>query len=291
MKAFNFARPETIGEAIQMLISSESTRLLAGGTDLLVEMKAGINCPTNVVSLTSISGMDYVRKEQYTDKAGDEVGKISIGALTKIRTLEQSPVIEENLPALHDAAANVAAVQIRNLATIGGNVGRAAPSADLVPALIVYGAQVTVQGPAGIRTVLLEKFDKGPGKTDLQKGEIITEISVSPMCQKKSAYEKFGKRKAMEISVAGVAVCLDMDGDICKSCRIALGSVGPTVFRACAAEAILNGSRINDEVIRAAAESAKNEARPITDIRASEEYRREIIAVLTEKMIAKALKR
>lgn len=282
MRAFDFAQPNSVDEAIYLLGTNPATRILAGGTDLLVEMKFNRDqSPEKVISLKKLKALDFIQGDQ----------GLTIGAMTTISSIEKSPLVRENFPALADAARSVGSVQVRNLGTIGGNIGRAAPSADLVPALIVYGAQVTVIGPLGRRKVDLESFFKGPGLTVLDKDEILIDINIKKDQQKTSSYLKLGKRKAMEIAVVGVAVALDLDGDVCRDCRIALGSVAPTVIRAEAAEKQLRGERISEKSIEAAAVEAMRTAKPITDIRATAEYRREMVGVMVRRAIAEAQQR
>ncbi len=281
MRAFDFAQPNSVDEAIYLLGSNRTSRILAGGTDLLVEMKFNrAHSPEKVISLKKLSGLNFIQGGQ----------GLIIGAMTNISLIETSPLVRDNFPALAEAAASVGSLQVRNLGTIGGNIGRAAPSADLVPSLIAYGAEVIVIGPKGKRKMALESFFKGPGQTVLEQ-EILVEISINKDQQKTSSYIKLGKRKAMEIAVVGVAVALDLDGDVCRDCRIVLGSVAPTVIRAEGAEKVLRGEKLSEKSIEATAVEAMRAAKPITDIRATAEYRREMVGVLVKRAIAQAQQR
>ncbi len=282
MRAFDFAQPNSVNEAIYLLGSNRTSRILAGGTDLLVEMKFNrAHSPEKVISLKKLSGLNFIQGGQ----------GLKIGAMTNISLIETSPLVRDNFPALAKAAASVGSLQVRNLGTIGGNIGRAAPSADLVPSLIAYGAEAIVIGPKGKRNVALESFFKGPGQTVLEQDEILVEISINKDQQKTSSYIKLGKRKAMEIAVVGVAVALDLDGDVCRDCRIVLGSVAPTVIRAEGAEKVLRGEKLSEKSIEATAFEAMRAAKPITDIRATAEYRREMVGVLVKRAIAQAQQR
>lgn len=283
MKAFNFVKPNSLKDAVTLLRGESSdVRVLAGGTDVLMDLKfKRSKTPATIMSLKDVEELKFIR---WDSNAG-----LSVGALTPIRSIEMSPEIKEKFPALVDAAGSIGSVQVRNLGTIGGNVCRAAPSGDLIPALIAYGASAVIQGPQGQRVVPLNEFFKGPGQTVLDGGEILTKLRIpAKAAELKAAYLKLGKRKAMEISTVGVAVALAMNGETCTDCRIALGSVAPTVIRPAQAEECLRGKKLTQDVIQCAAEKAMEAARPITDIRATAEYRREMVGEMLKRAIAAA---
>lgn len=286
MKAFNFVKPNSLKDAVTFLRGeSSNVRVLAGGTDVLIELKFNRSkTPATIMSLKDVEELNFIRL--------DSNEGLSIGSMTTVRNIEKSKEIKEKFPALIDGAGSIGSVQVRNLGTIGGNICRAAPSGDLIPALIAYGANAVIQGPQGQRIVPLDGFFKGPGQTVLNDGEILAELRIpAKASQLKAAYLKLGKRKAMEIATVGVAVALEMNGETCTDCRIALGSVAPTVIRPAKAEECLLGKKLTQEVIECAAGKAMEAAQPISDIRATAEYRREMVGEMLRRAIAAASQR
>jgi aerobic carbon-monoxide dehydrogenase medium subunit len=283
MRPFNYYEPVTLKDAVALLQQhSERVSLLAGGTDLLVEIKEHIRSPEHIINLKKIPGLDYV---MYDETAG-----LRFGALTTIRSLEISPVVSKKYPGLAQALREIASVQIRNRATVGGNICRSSPSADTLPPLIADGARVTIFGPHGERQLLLEDFFTGPGKNQLIAGEILVEISVpAPPPHTGQVYMKHGRRKAMELATVGVAVTLTLNADICEAVRIVLGAVAATPIRARKAEEMIRGKPITPESFPAVAATAMLEARAIDDVRSSAAYRKEIVRVLTGRALEKAL--
>ena len=217
--------------------------------------------------------------------------RFSIGALTRIRTLETSPEVMQKLPLLAQAAGKLGSVQVRNKATLGGNLCNAAPSAETAPALLALGACAEIYGREGLRVVDLQEFFKGPGSTILKEGEILTSLKI-PLNGKKrqgALYYKLANRRAMDIAFVGVAVLLEIDKDdrISKA-RIALGAVAPTPIRAESAEKILEGKVLNDETVLKCAELAAKSCSPISDLRASAEYRRAMVNRLCQRGLLEA---
>jgi len=286
MKNFTFVKATTLKDAVFVLQKyGPKARILAGGTDLLVEMKLSReNSPHYVVSLKGLDELNYLRKER---------DGLAVGAVTPLRELLASSLVKEQYPALVDAAKNLGSAQVRNLGTVGGNICRAAPSADLVPPLAVYGARAIIYGPGGERSVPLEEFFVGPQETVLKTGEILTGVYVpKPPSTSGSAYVKHGTRKAMEIAIVGVAALLQFDGKKkCQDARIGLGAVAPTVMRAQKAEEALRGQVLEDGPIEKAAEAAALAAQPISDVRSGAEYRREMVRVFTRRAIELAKER
>jgi len=284
---FEYHAPTSMAEALdQLSLYGENARVFAGGTDLFVSMKKREVVPEHLINLKEI---EELKKTHH-----DEVEGLRIGGLITMGELERSKIVKEKFPIIWDAVNVMATPQIRNLATIGGNLCSAIPSADTAPPLIVLGATVTIVGSAGERTVLVEKFFKGPGESALAPDEILKEILIpAPPVNSGSAYFKLMRRNAQDLALVGVAASLMLDGDrqACQEARIALGAVGPTPIRALQAEAVLQGRNIDDDLAAEAGRVASKEARPITDIRASEEYRREMVGVLTKRAISTALKR
>jgi carbon-monoxide dehydrogenase medium subunit len=201
-------------------------------------------------------------------------------------------MVRRRYPALAAAAASFAGVQVRNLATVGGNICNASPSGDTIPALLVFDAQCRIAGPDGDRWVALDQFFTGPGRTVLRSDELLAEIRVPPPAANTgSHFIKHSPRGAMDIATVGVASLVSLDGrrGPCSQARIALGAVGPTPVRAYSVEDILRGQDINQELIRSAADSARDGVKPIDDIRGSAAHRKEIVGVLTRRTLEQAL--
>ncbi len=281
MHPFEFFSPTSLQEAIKLLLLDGDKQLIAGGTDLIIEMKEKIRRPDFLVDLSKIGNL-----AQFEFDAGKG---LTIGPLTRVRTVEQSKLVKDTYPALQQAAKQLGSIHIRNRATIIGNICRASPSADTPPPLIAGGALVTIVVPSGERILPLEDFFTGPGRTTLKGGEIVTKIMLPPPATgSASVYLKLGRRKAMELATVGVAVSLIRDGAICRDVRIVLGAVAPTPMRARTAETILEGNKFSYKKIQEAVEKAMADASPISDVRSSAEYRREMVGVLTRQGLEEA---
>jgi aerobic carbon-monoxide dehydrogenase medium subunit len=282
MKRFEYFEPKTLDDAVSLLsLYDGKADVLAGGTDLLVEIKEHVRQPDYVINIKKIANVDHLR---YDAKEG-----LRFGALVTARDIEISPVVREKYPALSQAASEIGSIQIRNRATVAGNICRASPSADTLPPLIADGAIVRIYGPAGERTVVLEEFLTGAGRTMLQPNEIVTEVSVpAPPPHTGSIYIKLGRRKAMELATVGVAVSLTLERKVCRAIRIVLGAVAPTPIRARQAEAVLLNKPFELHRLDMAAQAAVNESRPISNVRGSAQYRRAMVGVLTKRAIARA---
>jgi carbon-monoxide dehydrogenase medium subunit len=219
-------------------------------------------------------------------------GGFQLGALATVRDIEVSPFVREKLPVLSDAAATLGSVQIRNRATIGGNLCQASPAADMTAVLLAMDCRVTIASPAGERTTALDQFFVGPNQTVLGRDEILSGISIPGEAERfRGRYFKHGPRKAMDIGIVNIAVLVDADlnNGQRRHVRIAMGAVAPTVIRAQKAEALLQGSDVQPELIREAAAVASNEAKPISDFRASAVYRRELVKNLLNRGIQQLL--
>jgi aerobic carbon-monoxide dehydrogenase medium subunit len=283
LPTFTFVEAQSLTEACTLLAEhAADTKLLAGGTDILVKMKHRRLTPACLVSIKGIAGLDYIRYEP---------GKgLSIGPLATIEAVKRSAVVREAYPVLHQAAAYMATVAIRNRATVVGNICNGSPSAEMAPGLIVLGAHARVVGPAGERTVALEDFFTGPGSTILGPGEIVTEIEVpEPAPGSAATYEKHSLRR-MDVAMVGVAALVVPAGDVCGDVKLVLSAVAPTPMRAVKAERLLRGNGPTEALIAVAAGAAAEESRPITDIRGSAVARRAIIEVLTDQVVHQALK-
>jgi carbon-monoxide dehydrogenase medium subunit len=274
--------PATIEEACSLLGKHGAESFpLAGGTDLLVKMKHRKIVPKVVVDLKRVAGMDVIAYDQ------DE--GLRVGALATIQSLKNSVIVRRNCKMLAAAAGMESSVQIRNVATIGGNIANASPAADAPLALIALGASVVLARFGSTRRVLLEEFFKGPGKTVLKPGEIIREVIIPPLPPRSGgAYLKHALRRT-DIAIVSAAVFVELDGDTCRDIRIALGSVAPTSFRAKSAEGALMGKEISAGLAEEAAQAAMEESRPIDDIRGYAEYRAKIVHDITKQAVMEAV--
>lgn len=281
---FEYFNPETIEGACALLSRyKEKAKILAGGTDLLVKMKQDIARPQYLISLNKIGNLRYI---DYDGRGG-----LRVGAGTTLSELAASPVISEKSGILVQAVRTLASRQIRNMATIGGNLCNASPAADTAPALICLSSQVKIASSTGERVIPLEEFFIGPGRTALGSDELLTEIQIpNPPPRTAGAYFKLSAREK-DMATVGVAavITLDSQGTTCKDVKIALGAVAPTAIRSRKAEGVLKGKAIREEVIQESAEAAAEEAQPISDIRSTADYRREMVKVLTKRAIRRAL--
>ncbi|MCC6250350.1 MAG: xanthine dehydrogenase family protein subunit M [Rubrivivax sp.] len=283
MRRFDYSAPRSLDEAVALLGRfGANASLFAGGTDLLVEIKEQIRTPDHVIDLKRIAGLETL--------AFDAARGLEIGALVKVRDLETSPAVQRHYRGLWQAARELGSIQVRNRATLAGNVCRASPSADTLPPLVADGATVRMHGPAGAREVAVEAFFTGPGKTVLARDEIVTGFVLpAPVPGSGKAYIKHGRRKAMELATVGVAVTLVRRGETLEDVRIVLGAVAPTPLRARAAESLLEGRVPDAARLDAAAAAAMAESRPISDVRASANYRRQMVGVLVRRAVTLAL--
>jgi carbon-monoxide dehydrogenase medium subunit len=285
LSKFEYLAPETSAEACSLLGQYKGkTKILAGGTDLLPKMKQNfIESPQYLVDIKKIEGLNSI---EYNDRDG-----LRLGALVTISDLVASSIISHRFGILGEAARTMASRQIRNRATIGGNLCNASPAADTAPALISLGGQASIAGLNGERIVALEEFFSGPGRSVLQGDEILTGIRVPiPLPRTGGAYLKLSPREKDLATVAVAAlITLDSAGTVCEDTRVVLGAVAPTVIRAVDAEKALRGKAITEDVIQESAQIASEESRPISDIRGSAEYRKEMVAVLARRAIKRAL--
>lgn len=280
---FEYLEPKTLGEAISMASQlGPECKVMAGGTDLIVLMKEGAIKPEFIVDLKNIEELDSL---SYVPGEG-----LKIGALTKLRAIERSDVVKEKYPAVADAAHYVASTQVRSKATMAGNICNASPSCDTAPILIVLGATIHTEGTVGSSKIDVEKLFKCPKETCLCQGEIVTEITIPDMKPGQgAAYIKHAYRKAMDLAIVGVAASIIIENGKCMDAKIALGAVAATPIRVAKAEEILIGKEITSELIGAAAVAAMECCSPISDVRASAEYRKDMIRVFTKRAIKKAI--
>jgi aerobic carbon-monoxide dehydrogenase medium subunit len=287
MKAFDYLRPASVEEACAALAAGNGeAKVLAGGTDLLAQMKRGKLQPATLVSLKDVPGLSFVRLESD--------GSLALGAATPLAAVENSPEVKERFPAVAEAASWIGSVQVRTRATVGGNLCNAAPSADMAPVLIAYGALATITDGRAERTLPLEEFFSGPGQTVLKPGEMLKTIAVPP-----APARSFGKylkafRSAMDLATVGVAALVVFapgaarGATFVQDARLVLGAVAPTPMRARQAERMLTGQRLDEGLIARASRKAAEEARPITDVRAPAEYRTTLVEVLSRRALLAA---
>lgn len=284
MRRFEIALPASLDDCLRAVAEhAPDARVVAGGTDLLPQMKIGQVRPARVIDL---SGVAVLRGLERVD------GSVRIGSTVTARTLELSPLVRSTLPALAESAALVGSVQVRNLATVGGNLCNAAPSADMAPPLLALDAEAVVAGPAGERRVPLVSFFTGVRRTVLKPDELLVALVVpAPGPRSGSAYLRHTPRRELDIAVVGVASQLTLSDGVCAKARIALAAVAPVPLRATAAEQALEGQPVTPERIARAAELAVEAARPISDQRGSADFRRHLVRVLTRRTLTTALAR
>ena len=287
MQAFEYAAPESAEEVIKLLAGKNGdARILAGGTDLIVQLREGRRKAKLVVDIKNIS--------EFTNITFDSTRGLRIGAAASCSLICNDENVNTNYPGLVDGIHLIGGVQIQSRASVGGNLCNASPAADSIPALIVHEAVCNITGPNGSRTMPVEAFCVAPGKNALEAGEFLSSIDV-PVQQKNSGahYLRFIPRNEMDIAVvgAGASVVLDDDKTHFVSVRIALGAVAPTPLLASAAGDFLSGKAITRENVKEAARMAQEIAKPITDLRGTAEHRKHLVAVLVERTLDKAIER
>jgi len=280
---FEYLAPRTLDEACRLLSDYGSeAKILAGGTDILVKMKGGLLAPKAVISLKYL---DDLRGIRYVPDRG-----VVIGARATPNEIMDSPVLHERYLSVSEAAHTMAAHQIRNRGTIGGNIVNAVPSADLPPILIALGATITLVGSGGERSMLLEDFFTGVCETVCTVGEIVTEVVIPDQPTTGSTYHKFALRRAGALAVVGVAAAVTMDDGVVRDPRIVLGAVATTPVRAPEAEELLEGRVPTDAILEdVGVIAASGCCWPINDIRGSEEYRRDLVRVFTRRALKRAI--
>jgi carbon-monoxide dehydrogenase medium subunit len=309
VKKFDYLKPETLDEALSLARQyGKKAMFIAGGTDVLVMIKQKTISPDVFISLQKIPGLNQIQFD----------GALKVGPLVTHRTIEKSDLIRKQFSALADAVDVLGSIQIRNIATIGGNICTAAPSADTAAPLLVLDTQLKLKGVHSERKIPIDQFFTGPGETALSKAEILTQIEIpKPLPNTGSAYWKHQRRQALDLPILGVSVLLSLnkatitcsdllcttspistvlhsleEDDLeCKEVRIALGVAAPVPMRAYKAENLLRGRRISDELLEDVALTAAEEAQPRDSMRGEAWYRREMIRVLVKRMAMKCLER
>ncbi|MAG34335.1 MAG: oxidoreductase [Deltaproteobacteria bacterium] len=276
MAVSRYEAPTDVDGAVVLLAAEQGARVLAGGTDLLVQMRLGAGAPDLFVDVKRIPRLMATR----IDSEG-----LVLGAAVPAAEIYANESIRDLWPGLAEATDLIGSTQIQGRATWSGNLCNASPAADSVPALVTANARVVIAGPAGEREVAVEDFTKGPGQTVLDPSELVVEFKVpTPAPRSADAYLRLTPRTEMDIAVVGVAVQLELaEGDVVHAARVALGAVAPTVLRVDAAASALVGSRLDQAALDAAAAAASAAARPIDDKRGTAAYRKKITAVLTKR--------
>jgi CO/xanthine dehydrogenase FAD-binding subunit len=284
-EAFEMYQPGSLREASLLLKEKgPGGRFLAGGTDLVIAMKEKGLVPKYVVDLKRLPGLSGIRE--------NSDGSITIGALTTMREIETFPLLTKKYPFLCQSAAEVGSIQIRNRATIGGNMCNATPSADVAPSLIALQATAKIASAGSERSVAFEEFFRGPGMNTMDPDEILTEITI-PKTNRQlvGEYIKFSPREMMDLAYVGIAVAytLGEQENRCSDVRIVLGAVAPTPIRAKKAEAALESQVLSEELAEKVGAIAAEEARPISDVRSSADYRRAMVGAMTKRALLNAM--
>lgn len=283
---FEYFAPQTVKEALSLLTQyKEVSKLIAGGQSMLILMKQGLVAPQCLIDIKSISALDYIK---YDKNEG-----LRIGALTLHRAIETSPLIQNGFSVLAEMEQNIASVETRNWGTIGGNLCHADPAGDPAPVLIALKGRLKMVSSKGERTMAVEEFFKDYFETALQADEILTEIQVpDPLPHTGTAYKKFSLLEGDYALVsAAVSITLSPKDGNCSDARIVLGAAAPVPMRAKRAEKVLVGRKLNGNLLQEAGKVALEEARPISDMHASEKYRRKVIAVLVKRVAGEAWER
>jgi carbon-monoxide dehydrogenase medium subunit len=287
LKAIDYAAPKTLAEATALLNQhGDRARVLAGGTDIIVQVRENRRDLDLFVDIKNIP--------EVNELAFDPQKGLRLGAAVPCYRIYEDAAIAKAYPGLIDAASLVGGIQIQSRASVGGNLCNASPAADTIPSLIVHEAVCVIAGPKGTREVAAEKFCTAPGRTCLERGEMLVSLRLPPPKPGFGArYFRFIPRNEMDIAVVGVGVALTLDAgkSKCSSARIALGAVGPTPILASDAGAALVNGAIDDAHIAKAAQLAQAAAKPISDMRGDADFRRHLVGVLTKRAIAGALER
>ena len=281
---FDYIAPTTVDEAVAALVrGGRDTRVMAGGTDLLVKIRHRMLFPKQIVSLKRIAGLDAITL--------DKKNGLTIGATALLADVAAHKGVRRHYPTVAEAAGATANVQVRNMGTVVGNLCNASPSADNAPTLMAMKATVDIAGPTGSRSTALDQFFQGPGITALKTGEIVTAIRVPlPAAGSGTAYHSLSQRGKLDCSAVGVGTMIVMNGDRSTDARIIVGACAPVPMRTQAAEKMLIGKKMTDTLIRQAAQQASEETSPITDVRASAPYRWKMVSVLTIRALTDARK-
>jgi carbon-monoxide dehydrogenase medium subunit len=282
MTPFELAEPKSLADAIKLLDPGDPTiRPLGGGTALMLMMKSGVFRPAKLVSLRKIE------KKYFSIAAGGD--GLRIGAMTTLSALERSADVRKHAPLITRTLLTLANVRVRNVATVGGALAHGDPHMDLPPVLMALGATMTINGPKGERTLAVEDLFAGYYETVLDKDELIAELQIPSQGAKKASYFKVTTGSADDWPALGVAAVIEADGGSIKSARIVASAATDKATRLKAAEAVLAGARIDDNILTKAADAAADEAEYIADVRGSVSYKRELMRVYVRRAVSAAL--
>lgn len=282
-----YHRPKSVAETIKILNANDNAAILAGGTDILVEIKKGFRQHSDLVSLIDVKELKFITEDK---------NNVYIGSAVTHNEIIKSKEINKFLPALAQSCSKVGSDQVRNVATVGGNICTAASCCDTAPVLIAYNTQMEISGKKGTRTIPLKEFFVFNKKTTLQKGEVVTKFIIPKPAKGTGVhYEKFGLREAMSISVVSVAVLVTVEKGVVTNNCVVIGAVAPTPRISQNATDLLNGVKISDltdgsETLKKIGMAASNDSIPIDDIRGGAQYRRDVLTTLTQRAILSAIK-
>ncbi len=277
---FDLYQPQSLADALQALAKDGEMRPLAGATNLAPDLRGKRETCRNFISLNDLDDLRYIERDG---------ARVTLGTRTTIADILHDPGMETDAPALYAAAGIFAGSMVRNAATIGGNICCGSPSADTVPALLTLGAEVTLSSASAERRVPLDEFYTDYRKSVMRADELLTSVSWKvPPENSANLFYKLARRKGDAITVTGVAVMIAAQDGVCTTARIALGSVAPTIFRASAAEDMLTGRALDEDLIEQAARAAADQCSPIDDIRASAGYRLQTAFSLTRRLLTQA---
>jgi carbon-monoxide dehydrogenase medium subunit len=279
---FQYHSPESLDEALSLLAELENVTPVIGGTDLMIAMRNGVSVPSHVVDLNKISELNYVKEEE---------GIIRIGATATHAQVANSSFVSR-VHSLVDSVSRIGSPQIRNRGTITGNICNASPAADSAPPLLVHLAEVEIQSLTGKRVIPITDLFAGPKINSLEMGELLTEIRIPvPPAGSASSFMRIGRRKAFTLSVVSAAAYIQMEGETCTDAKVAFGSVAITPIRVPEAESLLPGSKLDEETVKAASKAVYEAVKPITDVRGTAEYRKDMCPVLMRRAIDQCLER
>ena len=285
MNAFNYEAPSTLADALKIMKAhGDKARPICGGTDLLIQMRAGVRQPDFVVDTKRIKEM---RELKFNAKSG-----LRLGAAVSCIDVAENPEMQRHYPGLTEAAHLIGSLQIQNRASVGGNLCNGSPAADTTPALIALRARARIAGPRSEREVPVEEFVVSPGRTVLKPGELLVQLLIpAPAPHSSDAYLRFIPRNEMDIAVVGVGASVTLSGDTVKAARISLGAVAATPLFAEQASESLIGKKLDENALAAAARLASQKASPIDDMRGTAEYRNHVTGVLTRRALTLAAER
>jgi CO/xanthine dehydrogenase FAD-binding subunit len=285
LHSITYEAPTTVEQAVSLLAAGgEKSRVLCGGTDILIQMRAGVRKPEQLVDVKRIRDLMTI---SFDARSG-----LKLGAAVPCAEVYESADVQKHYPGLAEAAHLIGSLQIQSRASVGGNLCNGSPAADTTPALIALGAIAVVAGAKGKREVPVEKFCTAPGRTVLEPGELLVELHIAaPKPHSSDSYLRLIPRNEMDIAVVGVGSAVTLDGNKCTAARIALAAVGPTPIFAAKASESLVGKPLDDKAIENAAKLAIEASSPITDMRGTAEYRRHVVGVLTRRTLHAAAER